>query len=119
MRLDPLTPMWRLELVGSLTAAKRFDDAEREVRLAIAQTDDACTLGGAWRKKGFLEIERGQLEQAELSYRKSLEYEPGNEIALSELKVILRERMQKGDGPPAPYEPPPSTAPIPSRCPGG
>ncbi len=118
VRLDPLAPMWRLELVGSLTDVKRFDDAAREIELVLAQTEDRCTLGAAWRKKGFLEIERGQLEQAELAYRKSLDYEPGNDIALSELKIILDQRMERGDGPPAPYAPPPATAPMQRSCPG-
>jgi Flp pilus assembly protein TadD len=118
VRLEPLTPMWRLELAGSLTSVQRFDDAAREIEIVLAQTDDRCILGGAWRRKGFLEIERGQLAQAELSYRKSLEYEPGNHIALSELSVILQQRVKRGDAPAGEtYTPPPSTAPTQSSCP--
>jgi tetratricopeptide (TPR) repeat protein len=118
VRLNPLVPMWRLELVGALTAAKRFDEARSEIQVAIALTEDDCVRGAAWRKKGYLEIETGELEQAELSYKRSLEYEPGNAMALSELSIILKQRMQRGDTV-SPYTPPPGVAPIKKMCPGG
>ena len=119
VRLQPLTPMWHLELVMGLTAVKRFEDAKREIQAAIALTDDDCVLGAAWRKQGFLEIETGELEQAELSYKKSLEYEPGNEIARSELNLIFKQRMNRGDAVSEPYTPPPALGPVKKVCPGG
>ena len=118
VRLKPLSLTWRLELAAALIAAKRFDDAERQIQAVIARSEDRCLLGSAWRKKGFLEIERGLLEQADLSYRKSLEYEPGNAVALQELEIVLEQRMQGGAGPAAPYTPPPSPPPTQSACPG-
>jgi tetratricopeptide (TPR) repeat protein len=118
VRLDPLVPMWRLELANALIGVSRFDAAEREIESALAQTDDPCVIGAGWRRRGYLEIERGRLDDAERFYRKSLEYDPRNDLAKLELQVIEQERAKRGELSPGPYIPPRSVSPITKICPG-
>jgi tetratricopeptide (TPR) repeat protein len=118
VRLDPLVPMWRLELANALIGVSRFDAAERQIESALSQTEDPCVIGAGWRRRGFLEIERGRLDDAERFYRKSLEYDPRSDLAKLELQVIEQERAKRGELSPGPYIPPPSVSPITKICPG-
>jgi len=105
--LYPRFPLWRLELAKAFTIEKRFDDAEREIATAIASTRDACVLGGAWRSRGYLLIDRGQLREAYEAYITSLEYDPRSRLAIAEIELIRKELARESDDASLPdYVPP-------------
>ena len=51
------------------------------------------------RGVGYSQVELGDLDAAEQSYRKSLEVEPGNALAQRELEYILEQRKKKATKP--------------------
>lgn len=78
----------RLELAHAMSAIGQNDQALAQVDAVLRTADGACTLARALRKKGFILIDQGDLQLAHAAYVESLKHEPGNRIALSELKVI-------------------------------
>lgn len=117
--LSPLAPMWQLELATALMNTGRLDPAEREIAQVIASTEDPCILGMAWRRRGYLLIERGQLREAYEAYSTSLAYNPGNAIALHEIDLIEHELERMGGAVPRRYMSPPRGAVSVTRCQGG
>jgi tetratricopeptide (TPR) repeat protein len=107
--LLPQLPSWRLELAKSLTMVKRFDEADELIQSVIAVSNmDPCRLGMAWRSRGYLLFDRGELRDSFAAYRKSLEYDPNSSIARSELELLREELadLPEGDDVPPHYEPP-------------
>jgi tetratricopeptide (TPR) repeat protein len=119
VRLAPLDANARLELAHALLTAKRFDLADAHIDVVLKTTGSRCGLGQAWRKRGFLLVERGQMEPAYNAYQKSLDYDPGSKIALSEMLLIRREAARLG-GPTArafkELKPPPVGAQVVTQC---
>jgi tetratricopeptide (TPR) repeat protein len=120
VRLAPLAPGPRLELAHVLVGQKRFDEADQQIDGVLATTQDRCQLGLAWRRRGFVLVERGRLEEAYAAYQKSLEHDPASRVALDEMVFIVSE-LQKlgGSGARAfkPYQPPPaSTRQLVTQC---
>ena len=113
----PLVPTIRLELVHVLTARRKLDEADRELDAVMAFVADDCGRALAWRKRGYLRIDQGRLEEAREAYKRSLEFEPGNPIALAELQVIEQEVVKAG-GRRDPYIPPPAGPQVTSNCRG-
>ncbi|HEY7376287.1 MAG TPA: hypothetical protein VIF57_29260 [Polyangia bacterium] len=105
--LNPSSPDPRLELSSALTSLGRLADALRQADLALARAKDGCSVARAWRKRGYILVEMEAFEAARIAYEKSLAVDPGNPIALSELKTIAtalahgdwRKKPQPG-GPP-------------------
>jgi tetratricopeptide (TPR) repeat protein len=75
----------------------------------IRTADDACSVGRAWRKRGYILIEMQQFAAARTAYEKSLKVDPGNPIARKELALIEKAMKQPGDWrtKPAPGQPAP------------
>jgi Flp pilus assembly protein TadD len=94
--LNPSSPDPRLELSGALTSLGRLGDALRQADLALARAKDGCSVGRAWRKRGYILVEMEAFEAARVAYEKSLAVDPGNPIALSELKTIAT-ALKHGD----------------------
>ncbi len=63
----------------------------------------------AWRGMGYQLVERKCLDEAERAFHKSLELEPDNSSALSELEYIRN--LRQGDAKPGP-DPPPYAVPV-------
>jgi tetratricopeptide (TPR) repeat protein len=66
--------------------------------------------GVAWRKRGFLLFEQGKLKESFQAYQKSLEFDPGNKVAFSELRSLAieiqgHEKLSAGEK--HDYSPPP------------
>lgn len=84
------------------------DDLGGELRLGGAAGDAAmaeldavlqlpmgkCMQGVAWRKRGFVLFELGNLKEAYQAYQKSLDFDPGNRIAFSELTTLAAEILR-------------------------
>jgi tetratricopeptide (TPR) repeat protein len=66
-------------------------DAEIDGILAAADADDNCTLARAWRRRGYIRFEQQRWDEARAAYERSLEYQPGNELALTELELISQQ----------------------------
>jgi hypothetical protein len=94
--LDPLSAAPRLELVHLLTTSHELDAADLQLDEVLAFSRDKCDLGHAWRKRGFVLVERSKLEQAYAAYQKSLEYDPASKIAIREMAFILEESRRLG-----------------------
>lgn len=113
VRLNPLAPNTRLELAHVLVLQKRFDEADRQVDGVLATTTERCELARAWRRRGYILVERGRLEDAYAAYQKSMEHDPSSKIALDEMVFIARELQRLGGaGARAfkPYQPPAGTS---------
>jgi hypothetical protein len=108
--LDPDNPTPKLELSGALAMVGRLEDGLRVTDAVIRTADDACTVGRAWRKRGYILVELEQFQAARAAYEKSLIADPGNPIALKELKLIDKAMKQPGDwrAKPAPGQPQPN-----------
>ena len=50
-----------------------------------------CMKAVAWRKRGFLLFEQRKLKESFQAYQKSLELDPGNKLAFSELRSLAVE----------------------------
>jgi hypothetical protein len=96
--LMPQEALPHLELSLALTSLKRHDEALRQVDRALALVSDGCAGAAAWRRRGFILFELGALEAARGAYEKSLQLEPGNSLALSELGLIADELRKSGGG---------------------
>jgi tetratricopeptide (TPR) repeat protein len=77
---------------------------ENALKLSGETDDDKPQRALVLRGMGFAQIELGQLDAAKASFRKSLEIEPGNKLALSELKYIEGIEAKKGPPQGAPGE---------------
>jgi tetratricopeptide (TPR) repeat protein len=81
-----------------LMSAGRFEEAKALARAAIDDTYPQDEKGKAvfWRNLGYMAIEEDDLVAAEEDYRQSLKLEPGNKIALDELRYIdsLKKKVQ-------------------------
>jgi tetratricopeptide (TPR) repeat protein len=90
MGLEPTNPKLRFEKAQALIGLKRHEEAlalyqsVTEPGPHVSPRDVALALRG----RGFVLIEMGSLDLAESSFQKSLEVDPGNEIARKELNYI-------------------------------
>jgi Tfp pilus assembly protein PilF len=108
--LQPSNPAPRLELSMALLHLGKVSEALAEADTIIATSDDACAVAPAWRRRGYILIEVADLKAAKAAYEKSLEIEPGNPIALQELRVIaegLSNSKKKGTEGARGFVPPP------------
>jgi tetratricopeptide (TPR) repeat protein len=111
VRLAPLAPAARLELSHVLVTEKKFDEADQQIDGVLATTNDRCELARAWRRRGYILVERGRLEEAYAAYQKSLQHDPVSRLALDEMVFIVRELQARGGaqgGAFKPYQPPQS-----------
>jgi tetratricopeptide (TPR) repeat protein len=87
-----------LEKGYSLTAQGKpqegFESYQKAYALAVAHNAALQEKAAALRGMGSALIELGKLDEAEDSFNKSLEIEPGNRVALSELEYIKKVRSQ-------------------------
>jgi tetratricopeptide (TPR) repeat protein len=113
VRLAPLAPGARLELAHVLVEQKKFDEADRQIDGVLATTRERCELGRAWRRRGYILVERGRLEEAYAAYQKSLEQDPASRVALDEMVFIARELQRLGGSGARAFKPyqPPAAAP--------
>lgn len=107
IRVYPLAVAWHLELANALTVVKRYDEADRAIATAIELTDDPCLLAAAWRRRGYLLIDRGELQGAHQAYSTALRYDPQSELAKSELRLIEQEIAKSRGNVSKSYVPPP------------
>jgi tetratricopeptide (TPR) repeat protein len=110
VRVAPHAPMIRLELATVLTHDREHRAAEHEIQAVLDMTDDPCMRGAAWRKRGFLQFEAGELEAAYDAYAQSLRFAPASDTARSEMLLIRQQLSQLGREVPADYVPPPTAA---------
>lgn len=93
--LAPTHPNARLELATALTSVGQNKEALKLADDVIAMADDACTAARGWRRRGYILVELDALPAARAAYERSLEIDPGNHIALNELKTIAA-ALKKG-----------------------
>lgn len=118
--LRPDDPALRLEWALALTAINRPDDALAQVTQAITLTKDGCVLGLAFRRRGYILIEKGALQAAEDAYKTSLKYDPRNHLAAQELAHVAQLRRERRARTPEPMvaSVPPFGMTI-TECPAG
>lgn len=78
------------ELAQALVGQKRYPEALEQIERGLAVATSPCSLAMLWRKRGYVYIEQQRLEEARAAYLKSLELQPGNELARHELKLIAQ-----------------------------
>jgi hypothetical protein len=108
--LTPASPVPRLELAQALLNAKQVQAANDEVDAVMELPLGKCTQGMAWRKRGFILYEQGKLKEAFEAYRRSLDFDPNNKIAFTELRSLAGELQRTGklsSKEKASYTPPP------------
>lgn len=114
LALEPTNAMFVLEKAQALVHSGR----KREALALYDQVEAGPFVSGhkiavARRGRGFVQIELGELDAAEASFRSSLELEPDNDIALHELEYI--EHLRQGGA--ATYaEAIPSQSPDITKC---
>jgi tetratricopeptide (TPR) repeat protein len=116
--LDSRSTSTRMELALVSTKMGEFDPAEEQIEFVLIKTEDPCVIARALRLRGYIEIERGDLTDAYVSYTKSLDYEPGSQLARNELSVIYHTMESQGfkNLPPSEYVPPPKGQLLFTRC---
>jgi tetratricopeptide (TPR) repeat protein len=93
--LVPLSAEPRLEIVQLLANTRQLAAAMEELDAALQLRMGKCMQGVAWRKRGFVLFELGKLKDAYQAYQKSLEFDPGNKIAYSELTMLAAEILRR------------------------
>ena len=95
-RLDPGHPMFHLEKAQAYYQMGAFDKAlsEYEMVKGVGPRVSEGRYAAALRGRGIVHIETGDLDSAEALLKESLEYDPGNNIALHELGYI--DHLRKG-----------------------
>jgi hypothetical protein len=116
--LDSRNTTFRMELAFVSVHMGEFEFAEEQIEFVHMNTEDPCTIARALRLQGYIEIERGDLTDAYESYTKSLDYEPGNQLARNELSVIYHTMESQGfeNLPPSEYVPPPGGQLLTTMC---
>jgi len=94
--LDPQDASSRMELAHVWIQRGEFGPAEEQIDVVLATAQDPCLIAQALRKRGFIEFERGELSQAYSTYTKSLDYEPGSELARRELGLLYETMKSQG-----------------------
>jgi len=115
--LRPLAAGPKLELAQALVAQKKLEPADALIQAVIDTAQDECDLARAWRKRGYIRFEQGELVNARSAYKRSLDFDPFSELAISELQLLEAEIVAHG-GNPEPYTPPPSQQFV-TQCQGG
>lgn len=113
--LEPTNPKFGFEKAQALVHSGRKQEA-LELYDQVTEIDahvSARDLAVARRGRGFVLIEIGDLDNAEIAFRSSLEIEPENDVALNELRYIAHLRQ---GGATTFTEAVPSTAPDLSNC---
>lgn len=103
--MRPLDVGIQAELVHVLISERRLREADALIDQTMGVTESPCDLAGLWRRRGYIRFEEGRLEESRTAYLKSLEYDPGNSLALSELRLLdqsLPKSDQVAEPPPAP-----------------
>lgn len=95
LSINPLHVKIATELAHVYVMQKRWDEALRLTDDLMARTaDDGCVQALLWRKKGFILFELLRLREARAAYLRSLTFEPGNDMALAEIKLIDQRRSE-------------------------
>ena len=119
VKLSPGDAGLRAELAQTLIQEKKLDEADAEVDAALESTDSPCQLGLLWRKRGYILFDRGRLADSFNAYARSLEFDPGNDLAAKEMETIVNELRRTGNFKGAAlkrYTPPPAGKTIVSKC---
>lgn len=99
VELDPRQPRYLGELVHSLIFTQRFQEALRVIEDGLAWIDSPCEIAGLLRRRGYVYVELKEHTLARIAYLQSLEYDPGNEPAKNELRLIEAILRASGDTP--------------------
>ncbi len=109
--LTPVEVYARQEFTHSLINKKKFQRALEQINITLRLADHPCDIAAALRKRGFIEIEQGELKTALATYRESQQYEPYSPIADQELELLYQLLKEQGetDLSSANYQAPPSS----------
>jgi tetratricopeptide (TPR) repeat protein len=99
LALQPDSGKLAHELGQALIGSRRFEKALSMYRTVLSRSGFICPRDRAalLRGKGFVLIETGKLDEAEASFRESLDHEPDSHLARGELMHIADLRFQLGD----------------------
>jgi len=94
--LSPASSNVRGELVQTLIMEKRPDEADAQLDVALEFADSDCQRAMLWRKRGYILFDRGKLVDSYRAYVRSLDFDPGNELARSEMNLIVATLRRAG-----------------------
>jgi len=99
LELEPRRAHYLGELVHSLMVARRFPDALLAIEEGLSWIRSPCEVAGLLRRRGYVYVELKEHTLARVAYIQSLEFEPGNEHAKNELRLIESILRASGDTP--------------------
>lgn len=88
--MSPADDAPRSELSLVYNKLGRNKEALAETDHILETTHEGCAIARAWRRRGYILIDMGDLEAAREAYEQSLVVDPGNQIALDELNTISK-----------------------------
>jgi tetratricopeptide (TPR) repeat protein len=102
VRMAPNNAHYRSELANLHASEKNWKEALAMFDVATRLAEEFSPeerripeLGRALRGKGFVLVELGRLDEAEMIYRKCLEINPADDAAMKELRYVQSRRQQK------------------------
>jgi hypothetical protein len=111
----PGNPHVRLELSGAHTMLGNRREALSIADDVLSWSDDGCAVAVAWRRRGYILVELGDLEGARTAYERSQKIDPESAIAREELASIA-EALASGRVSDKPMPPPPPDAVRLTKC---
>ena len=97
--LEPDHPLFACEEAYVLVKLRRYEDAMQRYTEVIREMEPRPWIRRhalvALRGLANCHFELGQLDQAEQFYKLSLQFEPGNPVAINELAVIAQRRARR------------------------
>jgi tetratricopeptide (TPR) repeat protein len=114
--LRPSAGQPRLELSMALINAGRVQDALAEADKVLATSENPCMVALAWRRRGYILVDLGDLPSARDAYQKSLVIEPTSDIAKKELAFIEDALKAPAKTHPKGFVPPPPAAMSVTSC---
>jgi tetratricopeptide (TPR) repeat protein len=98
--LVPADPVSRSELAHTYGLTGRHDQGDTLLNEALPLATNKCERARILRGQGFILVERRKLVEAYQVYAKSLELDPGSDVARREMEFIASELRRSGGASP-------------------
>jgi hypothetical protein len=99
--LVPTDPVSRSELAHAYGLTGRHDQGDTLLNEALPLATNNCERARILRGQGFILVERRKLVEAYQVYAKSLELDPGSDVARKEMAFIVSELRRSGGASPS------------------
>ena len=113
--IAPTLSVVKMELAQVYLMQKKFDAVDALVDSVLTWETDACAIAIAWRKRGYVRFDQGRLAESRAAYLRSMDYDPDNEIARSELMLLDQQARETGNAP-SDFQPLPPGPQVTTKC---